>query len=131
MSWIHIGFSADPDNDPVFYLNADPDPGQTLTSQKVNCYMKNIKSLFERQEIRVVCEFRSNSLLLDLDPHSQLTDRYPDPGEPNQGGSGSTTQVRVIFCIHLPDWNRIYLALLDLGLYSRKLSKNDSKAPAI
>jgi hypothetical protein len=32
VSWIYIGFSADPD--PTFYLNADPDPGQTLPTQK-------------------------------------------------------------------------------------------------
>jgi hypothetical protein len=34
--WIRIGFSADVDPDPAFYLYADlnPDPGQTLKSQK-------------------------------------------------------------------------------------------------
>jgi hypothetical protein len=34
---IHIGFSADANPDPAFYLYADPnaDPGQTLKSQKV------------------------------------------------------------------------------------------------
>ncbi len=39
---ISIGFCADAD--PAFYLNADsdPDPGQTLPSQKVGFYMKNI-----------------------------------------------------------------------------------------
>ncbi len=42
---IRIGFSADPD--PAFYLNgsqtnADPDPGQTLLSQKVGFDMTNI-----------------------------------------------------------------------------------------
>jgi hypothetical protein len=35
--WIRIGFNADVDPDPAFYLYADPnpDPGQTLKSQKV------------------------------------------------------------------------------------------------
>jgi hypothetical protein len=31
--WIRIGINADPE--PDFYLTADPDPGQTLPSQKV------------------------------------------------------------------------------------------------
>jgi hypothetical protein len=31
--WIRIGFNAD--TDPAFYLNADPDPGQTLLSLKI------------------------------------------------------------------------------------------------
>jgi hypothetical protein len=48
--WIRIGLTADPDQDPAFYFNADPDPGSqtnanpcdpdldpglTLPSQKV------------------------------------------------------------------------------------------------
>jgi hypothetical protein len=33
MLWIRIGFNADPD--PAFYLIADPEPGQTFMSQKL------------------------------------------------------------------------------------------------
>ncbi len=28
--WIHIGFNADPDPNPAFYLNADSDPGSQI-----------------------------------------------------------------------------------------------------
>jgi hypothetical protein len=41
---IRIGFSADPD--PSFYLNVDPDPGRTLSSQKVGFDMKNVPVLY-------------------------------------------------------------------------------------
>ncbi len=30
---IRIGLNVDPDSDPAFYLNADPDPGQTLPKE--------------------------------------------------------------------------------------------------
>jgi hypothetical protein len=36
---IRIGFNAD--LDPAFYLNADPDPGQTLPPQKVEFERNN------------------------------------------------------------------------------------------
>jgi hypothetical protein len=38
--WIRIGFIADPD--PTFYLNPDPDLGQTLKSQKVEFFHGNV-----------------------------------------------------------------------------------------
>ncbi len=34
MLWIRFGFNPDPDS-VFFYLNADPDPGQTFKSHKV------------------------------------------------------------------------------------------------
>jgi hypothetical protein len=60
--FIRKGFNADPhlDPDPAFYLiadpnpdtgsqtNADPDPGQTLPSQKVDFHMKYIPYLGNR-----------------------------------------------------------------------------------
>jgi hypothetical protein len=37
-----------PDPDPAFFLNTDPDPGQTLPSQKLNFYMRNILFIGKR-----------------------------------------------------------------------------------
>ncbi len=48
MLWIRIGFNADPHPDPAFYLNADPDPGQTFKSQKVEFLHKNIINVGNR-----------------------------------------------------------------------------------
>ncbi len=40
MFWICIGFIPDPE--PAFYLNPDPDLGQTLKSQKVEFLHENV-----------------------------------------------------------------------------------------
>jgi hypothetical protein len=37
------GSGSRPDPDPAFYLNADPDPGQTLKSQKLNTHLRSYK----------------------------------------------------------------------------------------
>ncbi len=85
--WILLGYNAD--LDPAFYLNTlpdpgsqtnadlNPDPGQTLKSQKVEflhekytksrCWVKKsyllrYKSLLERQETRFMCKFWSISM---------------------------------------------------------------------
>jgi hypothetical protein len=91
--WVCIGFKAD--SDPGSQTNAgvcaDPDP--SLVTKKIaflhenytGTYFKLIiakrsKNLPVRQETR--CLFWSISVLLDPDP---------DPGQPNQWGSRSTT----------------------------------------
>ncbi len=95
MLWILISFNAD--SDPAFYLNADPDPGsqtnadadpdpdpgQTLKSQKVKFLHENIvkvgdrsksiptklQNLFEMQEPG--SQFWSTFMLLNPDPRSR------------------------------------------------------------
>ncbi len=48
MLWIRIGFTAESDPDPPFYINADSDPdpdpvpGQTVKSQEVHWFLLNI-----------------------------------------------------------------------------------------
>ncbi len=70
------------------------------------------------KEIRFICQFRSISWLLDLDPHSQLT----DPGSGSRRANSMRIRIHateeVLFYIHLADWSRIYLASLDPDLDS-------------
>jgi hypothetical protein len=105
---IRIGFNAvsdpdfylnvDPDPDPGSQTNADPDsePGKFCRHKKLDFDMKiklycctvgsmsynipiRVKHHFEKPKIRFICSSWSISLFLDPEP---------DPGEPNQCGSG-------------------------------------------
>jgi hypothetical protein len=79
--WIRIGFNADPDL--ALYLNEDPDPDPRSQCRKwVIKHLRRHISIIERLEIRLISKFWSIYLLL-----------VPDPGEPNQCGSGSTRLV--------------------------------------
>jgi len=60
--------------------------------------MRKYNSLFERQETNFNCKFLVISMLLDPVPHSN---RDPDPGQPNESASGSTTRVLLTMVINM------------------------------
>jgi hypothetical protein len=100
----------------AFDLIADPDPGSQTNAdsgQKLNFYMKKIfkvgnkekkylrrcKSLFERQQTRLILvNFKCYWIRIRV----ANTDLDPDPGQPNQCGSGfgCTTLSRTISKCH-------------------------------
>jgi hypothetical protein len=114
--------NADSDQDPSFYLNADPDPSfdlnadpnpgmqgakpmrihsdsdQTFKSQKVKAGQKNniskYKSLFKWQEPGLFvnfCQFLCSWIRI------RIPNTDPDPGPPNECGSGSTALLKTVF----------------------------------
>ena len=122
MLWIRIGFNADPD--PALYLNADPDagsqtnadpnPGPTFPIQKVKfLHKKHLKMVLALKTYRRSKAFYNgwkSSLLLNFCQflYSRIWIRIripitePDPREPNQCRSGSTTLVgTIIFLVVL------------------------------
>ncbi len=46
MLWIRIGFNADPDSEPAFYINADPNPDP----DPENFYIKTIRTSGNRSK---------------------------------------------------------------------------------
>jgi hypothetical protein len=101
---ISTGFNVDPNSDPAFYLknadpdpgsqtnaNPDPDPGQTLQSQKVESrYIGNkAKKIYEGTKTFLKGRKPGQSQCSWI--RIRITNTYPDPGQPNQRGSGSST----------------------------------------
>ncbi len=112
MLWIRIGFnldldsafylSADPDQDSqIKVVPADPDPGQTLKAQKVELlhekYRYPIKTGKKHtyEATKAFLKGRKPGLFINFGqfPCSRIRipNFDPDPGHPNEAGSGSTT----------------------------------------
>ncbi len=84
--WIRIGFLADPHQ--AYFLNADPDPG--IKTNANPCVSGGSKTLLKGKKPGTFVnygQFPYCWIWIRI-PHTD-----PDPGQPNQSGSGSTPQL--------------------------------------